>query len=108
MVYLYILKNNQDKHYIGITTLSPNERLLRHNRGDVLSTKMGKPWTIIHIEQFKSIREARGKEKIIKRWHGGNAFKKLLAKAAGSSNGRTSGFGPEYPGSSPGPAAIDS
>ena len=26
---------------------------------------------------------------------------------AGSSNGRTSGFGPEYLGSSPSPAAID-
>ena len=36
---------------------------------------------------------------------GGNAFKKFIAKVAGSSNGRTPGFGPGYIGSSPIPAA---
>ena len=36
---------------------------------------------------------------------GGNAFKKLIVKVAGSSNGRTPGFGPGYIGSSPIPAA---
>ena len=106
MAYLYILRNIKNKHYIGITALDPRKRLSRHNKGDVFSTKMGRPWTLIHIEEFKNLNDARFREKIIKSWHGGNAFKKLLAKAAGSSNGRTPGFGPGYLGSNPSPAAL--
>lgn len=45
-------------------------------------------------------------EKRIKSWHGGNAFKKFLRSAAGSSNGRTPPSGGGYLGSNPGPAAV--
>ena len=106
MAYLYILRNIKNKHYIGITALDPRRRLLKHNKGDVFSTKTGRPWTLIHVEEFKNLNDARFREKIIKSWHGGNAFKKLVAKAAGSSNGRTHGSGPWYLGSSPSPAAL--
>ena len=106
MNYLYILKNNKNKYYIGITSLSPEKRLFRHNSGDVFSTKFNKPWEIIHIESFKTLGQARYREKLIKNWHGSNAFKKLIAKAAGSSNGRTSPFEGEYLGPNPSPAAL--
>jgi len=89
MPYLYILKNQSGKHYTGITKLAPKERLQRHNKGDVYSTKFDRPWKLIHWEEFKSLREARLREKKIKSWKGGNAFKKFISRAAGSSNGRT-------------------
>ena len=106
MIYVYILKNRFNKFYIGITKLSPEKRLIRHNRGYVYSTKFTKPWKMVYYEKYNDYKSARKREKQIKSWHGGNAFKKFLDKAAGSSNGRTPGFDPGNPGSNPGPAAL--
>ncbi len=86
---MYILKNQQQKFYIGITKLDPVVRLKRHNKGDIYSTKLGKPWKLFYTELFDSYINARIREKQIKSWHGGNSFRKLIASAAGSSNGRT-------------------
>ena len=104
--FVYILKNNKGKHYTGITKLKPEMRLLRHNKGDVYATRFGRPWTIVYIEKHDNYKLARIREKQIKSWKGGNAFKRFLSKFAGSSNGRTSPFEGEYLGSNPGPAAI--
>lgn len=106
MVYLYILKNSKGKYYIGITKLNLEMRLKRHNKGDVFSTKFGRPWEIIHIENFFTFEEARRREKQIKSWKGGNAFKKLFSKAAGSSNGRIDAPGASHLGSNPRPAVL--
>ena len=103
--FVYILENREKKHYIGITELDLLVRLNRHNAGDVYSTKWGKPWELVYTETFENYFEARKREKQIKSWHGGNALKKLLAKAAGSANGRPSDSGSEYLGSNPSPAA---
>ena len=107
MPFLYILENLKKKHYVGITNLFPFERLKRHNKGDVYSTKFSRPWNIIWVQKFDNLVKAREFEKKIKSWKGCNAFKKFLSKVAGSSNGRTPPFGGGYPGSNPGPAALD-
>ena len=104
--YLYILQNSLGKHYTGITKLEPKTRLAKHNRGGVQATKFGRPWELIRVERYHDYQTARNRERQIKGWHGGNAMKKLLRRAAGSSSGRTSAFGAEYPGSNPGPAAL--
>ncbi len=106
MPYIYLLKNKVGKYYTGITTIEPEKRLQRHNRGDVYSTKFGRPWQLIYIENYKTLKEAREKEKQIKSWKGGNAFKKFLTRAARSSNGRTTDFGSVYLGSNPSLAAL--
>ena len=106
MPYLYILKNGKHRYYTGITKLLPFDRLLRHNKGGVYSTRTGRPWEIIYSKNFNSFNEARESEKLIKSWKGGNAFKKFLAKAAGSSNGRTAAFEAVNLGSNPSPAAL--
>ncbi len=106
MCFLYILKNKRGRHYIGITSLDPEERLVRHNSGDVRSTKFDRPWHIVYVESSDDITKARQLEKLIKSWHGGDAFKKFLAKAAGSSNGRTLDSESKYLGSNPSPAAL--
>ena len=106
--FVYILRNKQNKYYTGITRLHPWKRLARHNKGQVWSTKFGMPWEIIHIERYNNYGEAREREKLIKSWHSGYTFKKLLAKAAGSSNGRTHASGAWYRGSNPCPAVKSS
>jgi len=86
MVKLYILTNNQNKFYVGITSLDLSKRLEKHNHGNVYSTRYFRPWQIIHTEEYSDFKEARKREKQIKSWHGGNAFKKLVGSVAGSSN----------------------
>ena len=78
MANLYILKNKDNKYYVGITKLEVSKRLNRHNKGDVKSTKENKPWKIIYTENFVSMDKARKREKEIKSWKGGNTFKKLI------------------------------
>ena len=84
--HLYILENKKNKHYIGITKLDLDIRLKKHNYGGVYSTKFGRPWQILYSEVYRNYKEAREREKEIKNWHGGNAFKKLLCIAKKSSN----------------------
>lgn len=105
--FLYILENDQGKYYTGIIKLQLTKRLLKHNRGEVYSTKSGIPWYIIYFQEYKDYKEARQKEKQIKSWKSGNAFKNFLSKAAGSSNGRTTDSGSVYLGSNPSPAALE-
>jgi putative endonuclease len=105
-MFLYILKNNKNRHYIGITKLLPEERLLRHNKGDVYSTKFGRPWRIVYTEKFIDYKSARNKEKQIKSWHGGATLNRFLGKSAGSSNGRTAAFEAVDLGSNPSPADL--
>ena len=78
MAYLYILKNSGNKYYTGITEVEVEDRLMRHNKGDVKSTKLSKPWHVVYVENFTSMAKAREREKQIKSWKGGNAFKKLI------------------------------
>ena len=107
MIYLYILQNFRGKHYTGITSLNPKERLIRHNKGYVLSTKFGRPWKIIYTQQFSNFKEARVIEKRIKSWKNGNAFRKFISSAAGSANGRPADSESANLGSNPSPAALD-
>ena len=104
--FVYILITKDGKHYVGITKLSPNERLKKHNGGNVYSTKFDRPWRLIYFEECDSYQSARLREKRIKSWHGGNAFKRLIARSARSSNGRTADSGSAYLGSNPSLAAV--
>ena len=104
--YVYILVNKGKQYYVGITKLPLKKRLQRHNNGDIRSTRNGKHWKLLYFEKFADYKRAREREKQIKNWHSGNAFKKLVTKAAGSSKGRTQAFGACYDGSNPSPAAL--
>ena len=106
MVLLYILENNSGKHYIGITSQTLEERLAKHNKGEVYSTKFGRLWKVIYWEKYANFKIAREREKQIKSWHGGNALKKLIGIAVGSANGRPVGSEPINLGSNPSPTAL--
>ncbi|MFA4937142.1 MAG: GIY-YIG nuclease family protein [Patescibacteria group bacterium] len=78
MYITYILQSQTNqKYYIGHTE-NLEQRLSRHNKGLVRSTKSGIPWRVIYIEKFNSKSEAYKRELQIKSYKGGEAFKKLI------------------------------
>ena len=79
MYYVYILQNNiSKKYYIGATN-DLVRRLHEHNRGQTRSTKRKGSWELIYREEYKIKKETHLREKLIKSFKGGNAFKKLIA-----------------------------
>ena len=77
--YVYILQSLKDKKYYIGETSNVALRLLFHNAGKQRSTKNRIPFIIILIEQFETREEALQREKQIKSWKGGNAFKTLIS-----------------------------
>ncbi len=65
-MFVYILESILDRsYYIGITK-NLEERFLKHNRGEVLSTKRKKPWILVHKEWQVNRSEAFKREKYLK------------------------------------------
>ncbi len=78
MFYTYIIQSAvTKKFYIGSTS-DLNERMTRHNGNRESATKHKGPWQIIHQEKFLTRAEAVRREKQIKSYKGGRAFKKLI------------------------------
>lgn len=55
-------------------------RLLKHNKGDVLSTKAGCPWKLIYYEAFINKTDALREEKFLKSGKGRERIKYLFSK----------------------------
>jgi len=80
MYKAYILYSEQfDRYYIGHTDNLEN-RLNRHNKGYVKSTKPYRPWKVVHTEEFETKQEAYKREFQIKSYKKGAAFKKLVTQ----------------------------
>ncbi len=79
MFFTYVLENSFSKrHYIGSTN-DLNRRILEHNRGQTRSTNIKGKWILIYSESYNTKEEAASRERQIKSYKGGNAFKKLIA-----------------------------
>ncbi len=78
MYTVYIIQNSLTKKYYTGYTKNLTNRLRRHNTGQNISTKSAGSWTVVHTEQFDSKAEAWKCERQIKKYKGGEAFKKLL------------------------------
>ncbi len=78
MFFVYILQSEKTgRYYIGYTR-NVQERLARHNKGGVPSTKHGSPWRVIMVEEFGSKNEAILREREVKAYKSGIKFKKLI------------------------------
>ncbi len=81
MFTVYILKSKTTgKFYIGCTN-NIIRRLQEHNANKTRSIKNKGPFELIHQENYNSLSEGRIRERKIKLYKGGNAFKKLIMRA---------------------------
>ncbi|MBU0648674.1 GIY-YIG nuclease family protein [Patescibacteria group bacterium] len=77
---VYIIRSKKTgRYYIG-SAEDENIRLKKHNAGRVRSTKPCRPWEIIRVEEYPTRQQAYKREVQIKRYKGGEAFKKLVNK----------------------------
>jgi len=65
------------RYYIG-STGDIERRLKEHNSGKTKSLLHRRPLELVHIEAFDSMDEAKAREKQIKSYQGGAAFKSLM------------------------------
>ena len=78
MFYVYIIKSLRfNKYYIGYTG-NIKKRLNYHNKGSNQSTKTYRPYKLIYLEKYNTKTEAIKREKQIKKYKGGKAFKLLI------------------------------
>ena len=76
--FIYIIKSLKDnKYYIGSTS-DVEARIDYHNSGRQHSTKNRIPFILVYKEELTTKSEALIREKQIKSYKGGNAFKKLI------------------------------
>ncbi|MBI2278984.1 MAG: GIY-YIG nuclease family protein [Candidatus Brennerbacteria bacterium] len=69
------LKNQ--RYYVG-STEGIKKRLAKHNRGEVKSTKVHRPWKVVYTESFPTRQEARRRELRVKSWKKREAIERLI------------------------------
>jgi putative endonuclease len=75
---VYVLQSEKDNgFYVGCTN-NLNRRVEEHNSGQTVSIQYRIPFKVIHIEEYTTQEEAYIREKQIKKYKGGDAFKKLI------------------------------
>jgi putative endonuclease len=78
MYHIYILLNEAGtKTYTGVA-IDVDKRLREHNAGRVASSKPHRPYKIIHVESFKTLTEARQREKFYKSTTGRRKLKQIF------------------------------
>mgnify|MGYP001608013222 FL=1 len=78
MFYVYILQSEIDKSlYIGYTP-DLKQRLPKHNKKQVTSTKDKAPWKLIYYEAYLERKDATGRERFLKSGAGWRFIKKHL------------------------------
>jgi putative endonuclease len=78
--FVYILRSDKGgKRYFGCTA-DVAERLARHNRGEVPSTRNRRPFSLLHVESFPTRAEAFAREKFLKSWAGRIELGRILPR----------------------------
>jgi putative endonuclease len=68
MYFIYILRTLHNHLYIGVTS-NVDKRIHRHRSGDGAEfTKRNKVFELVYTETFKTLLEARRREKQLKGW----------------------------------------
>ena len=83
MYYVYFLySKSKDRYYVG-SSENPEKRLLRHNAGATKSTKPGRPWKIVYVEEFNSKTEAIKREYYLKKMKSRIVLEKIISEQNG-------------------------
>ena len=76
--YIYVLESLKNNElYIGFTD-ALRERIEKHNRGAVVSTKRYRPWRLIYYEACLNKQDAQRREKYFKTSQGRRLMKRRL------------------------------
>ena len=86
MFFTYILYSEKfNRFYVGHTS-DIEKRLERHNKGMVPSTKVYKPWIVVHIEEFSTKSKAAARELEIKNKKSRHYIESLFKKQTGNTS----------------------
>lgn len=79
MYYVYLLRSEtkRDQLYVGYTEDLEN-RLKKHNAGEVQSTKPYRPWVVIYYGVFTSKKDAEQREQYLKTTKGRRTLRLML------------------------------
>ncbi|MGH9804598.1 MAG: GIY-YIG nuclease family protein [Candidatus Acidiferrales bacterium] len=77
--FVYVLRSTCDGGYYVGYTHDLEKRLKDHNTGKTRSLRARRPLRLIYIEEFGRRADAKRREKEIKSYKGGEAFKRLIA-----------------------------
>ena len=81
---LYILQSQETgKFYIGSTT-DINRRLVDHERGNTRTTRIHTPWFLVYTEMYTTLKEARARERQIKKWKSHLRVVEMIERSAGT------------------------
>ena len=84
MFWVYIIKSEKtDRYYTG-SCGNIEIRLREHNNNQTKTTKHRGPYKLIYKEKFELKKDALSREKQIKNYKSGRAFKKLVASPSSS------------------------
>jgi putative endonuclease len=81
MAWLYILQSQTTGRYYVGSTIDLERRLAEHHRAHSLATRGRGPWLLVYQETFPTLREARRREREIKRWKSAKLIAELIAAA---------------------------
>jgi putative endonuclease len=78
MYNVYILLNRtKTRTYTGVAA-DVDERLKRHNDGHVPASRPHRPYEIIYVETYPTLKEARQKERFYKSTTGRRRIRKII------------------------------
>lgn len=82
--FVYIIySSSRDKYYTGYSS-DPKGRLQEHNLGATISTRTGRPWTLVYEEKFDDKSAAIKRENQIKKMKSRKYIDELIRnKSAG-------------------------
>ena len=82
---VYVLRSLKNgKRYTGFTSKEPAVRLKEHNKGSNSWSRQNKPFELIRVEQYNSVKEARCREKFLKSGQGRRELDRILLRACSS------------------------
>jgi len=77
--YFYIIQSQKHNRYYTGSCTDLKRRLDDHNRGNTKSTRKQGPWFLVYSETFSTLKEARDRERQVKKWKSKNLLEKLIS-----------------------------
>jgi putative endonuclease len=81
MFTVYVLRSLLTGEFYTGSTAGFDRRFTQHQEGMVRSTKHGRPWELVHREEFATRAEAVRRERYLKTGRGRQELRLLLEKA---------------------------